>query len=151
MAMAFTVRAARNNFKLLLAVAGFGIACASGARPVAYSDGEITTVAANITSVISVQNTLSPADFAKKLQSVEAEFPGKPIFVIFFAEKTNGISWCPDCRRAEPVIAAALEQLCPDSVLVVFNVIKSEYKNLPGCSYRQEPIYVKSVPTFSRL
>jgi thiol-disulfide isomerase/thioredoxin len=146
------VGTARTSFKLLLTVAGFGFACVA-ARPVLYSDseGEITTISANITSVVAVQNTLSPSEFSKKMQSVEAEFPGKPIFVIFFAEKTNGISWCPDCRRAEPVVAAALEQLCPNSVLVVFNVKRSEYKNLPDYSYKQEPIFVKSVPTFSRL
>ena len=144
---------------LITLAAGCGFACGylAGDRSIVNCSPENTncsgreaTISANISEVFEIFQTLSAEDLENKIKDIESKHSGKPIFILFYAEKTDGISWCPDCRRAEPIIISALEKLCPNSILVVVNVNKAEYKSSTNYSYREEPFLLKCVPTFSR-
>eukprot|EP01111_Echinosteliopsis_oligospora_P011938 TRINITY_DN403_c0_g1_i3.p1 TRINITY_DN403_c0_g1~~TRINITY_DN403_c0_g1_i3.p1 ORF type:complete len:133 (+),score=37.95 TRINITY_DN403_c0_g1_i3:1011-1409(+) len=72
----------------------------------------------------------------------------KPLFVYVYAARNpeTGISWCPDCVKAEPF----LEELnrIPDAVLLECPVLRPEYKGNPSYPYRtHSQIQLKGVPT----
>ena len=58
----------------------------------------------------------SPFILAPSLPSSQSD----RVFVLFSGsvDATSGVSWCPDCVAADPVIAAALKQVEDDVVFV---------------------------------
>ena len=105
---------------------------------------------ATLTKVIHLDEALDEESFRKIIDGAEHKYPGLPVFVLFTAEKCNGVSWCGDSNRAEPLILSALETYRPDCVLIVCSVKRSEYKG-PVYSYRDSPIIkLRSVPTLQR-
>merc|ERR1711993_109390 len=56
----------------------------------------------------SVQNVEGFDAFKSKVEELSKE--GLPLFVHFSGSKENGVSWCPDCVVAEPIIESTLEK-----------------------------------------
>ena len=69
-----------------------------------------------------------PAQFEHDLQkaTILAQDQGADIFLLAFAERSleTGLSWCPDCQVAYPVIIAALMQRKSSAVLLELTVEK---------------------------
>lgn len=83
------------------------------------------------------------------MQAVEASHPDKAVFALFVADKTNGKSWCGDCRRAEPVLADVFNSHWRDVIVVVFDVDRQAYRHpSKQYPYRVHPeVQLKCVPT----
>merc|ERR1712045_641592 len=56
----------------------------------------------------SIQNVEGFDAFKSKVEELSKE--GLPLFVHFSGSKENGVSWCPDCVVAEPIIESTLEK-----------------------------------------
>jgi thiol-disulfide isomerase/thioredoxin len=83
------------------------------------------------------------------MRAVEAAHPDKAVFALFVADKTNGKSWCGDCRRAEPVLAEVFNRHWRDVIVVVFDVDRQAYRHpSKRHPYRLHPqVGLKCVPT----
>jgi hypothetical protein len=96
---------------------------------------------------------MSPEQLQQQIQNLRTKYPEdiNPLFLLFTGSKDeSGVSWCPDCTRAAPVVLTALEEYCPDSVLLVLNCKRSEYRD-QSFTYRvNELIQLTSVPTLIR-
>lgn len=78
------------------------------------------------------------------------ENQGKILFTLFFGTKdTNGKSWCPDCRVAEPVIDKCLKKVPKESVLIRCAVGQREIWRDPGNIFRKE-LNLRSIPTLTK-
>ncbi|KAJ1382745.1 hypothetical protein B484DRAFT_460246 [Ochromonadaceae sp. CCMP2298] len=88
------------------------------------------------------------ADFQAKLQ--ECGKADTPLFILFYAAKSKatGISWCPDCVAAEPVIDAALAAL-PHCRLLQVSCEREAYRGA-DFPFRSPPISLTCVPTLMR-
>ncbi|KAK2574429.1 Thioredoxin domain-containing protein 17 [Acropora cervicornis] len=71
------------------------------------------------------------------LRETLKENEGKKIFIMFIGSIVEegehvGESWCPDCRDAEPVVEAALQQASPEMTFILALVgdkpVTSEFK-----------------------
>jgi hypothetical protein len=108
----------------------------------------------NIAATIEVSGALSPEELVQKIAEIRISFPAAthPLFLLFTGSKggDSGLSWCPDCTRAAPVVFATLEEFSPASVLLILNCERAEYRD-PTFTYRvNEDINLTSVPTFMR-
>ena len=93
-----------------------------------------------------------PDDFSSKIKEVEIKANGRPFFVLFYGAKTNapGISWCPDCVAAEPIIDEALSSIEGGCVLLSCSVEREEYRT-PSYAYRTNPaVNLTCVPTLMK-
>ncbi|XP_071994321.1 thioredoxin domain-containing protein 17 [Engystomops pustulosus] len=53
---------------------------------------------------------------------------GKPLYALFCGDKDEqGVSWCPDCVRAEPIVRKALPHLPEGSVFIYCQVGERTY------------------------
>jgi hypothetical protein len=103
-----------------------------------------------LTKVIQVDEVLNQEALRGIANGAEAKYPGLPVFILFFAEKCDGVSWCGDSNRAEPVILSALNQFRPNCVLIVLTVKRDAYRSA-DYEYRQNSdISLKCVPTLAR-
>lgn len=94
----------------------------------------------------------SPDEFDAKLSASEEIAQGKPVFVLFTGTKSQstGMSWCPDCVRADPVIHSALEQVTGGCVLLECTVDREPYRK-PDYPYRiDSKIRLTCVPTLMK-
>lgn len=155
-----SIRCARSMRLLFPFLASCGVAMAASSRIHGALRGAFCDTTAEekeniigsvkLTKIIQINEVLDESSFKKIIAGAEEKFPGLPVFVLFFAEKCNGASWCPDCTRAEPVLVSSLEQYRQDCVLIVINVNKAEYKT-PSYPYRSSPsIKLTCVPTLQR-
>lgn len=104
----------------------------------------------SIRKVIHIDNVLNENEFNSFIDEITQEYSDSPLFLLFSGEKINGRSWCPDCVRAEPIIITTLEEYSPNAVLVVFSVVREQYKT-PTFEYRVNPIIsLKCVPTLHK-
>lgn len=106
----------------------------------------------NVAYPLKVNSALDDVEFKYFIKGVEAENPGRSIFILFQAEVSpaTGKMWCPDCERGRPVIISALEKYAGDAVLVTCHVNRAAYKgdNYP---FRVNPsIGIQCVPTLMR-
>jgi len=74
---------------------------------------------------------------------------GGDVFVMFSGSKdSNGVSWCPDCVTAEPVVAACLSSAPEDSHYLYVGVGGRDFWKDPNCVFRTaKETQLKSVPT----
>lgn len=103
-----------------------------------------------LTKVIYIDEALEEAALLNIIAGAEDKFPGLPVFVYFSAEKCNGVSWCGDSNRAEPIVVSALEQNRPRSVLIVCSIQKSAYRGEEYPYSVSTAIGLKTVPTLQR-
>ena len=63
-------------------------------------------------------------------------------------DETTGLSWCPDCRGADPHIVPSLEKFWEDKLVVKANVTRDEWKGNAEHPFRTHPqLGCKGVPT----
>lgn len=76
-----------------------------------------------------------------------------PLFILFTgAKQNNGISWCPDCVAAEPIIEASLAKLSRPIVFLECPVLREEYRGNSEYTYRTHPTFkLACVPTLIRM
>ncbi|XP_047482430.1 thioredoxin domain-containing protein 17-like [Penaeus chinensis] len=89
--------------------------------------------------------------FVEAVESSKAS--GKPVFVLFSGSKTaGGVSWCPDCVTAEPVVKGAVDKAAPeDSVFIYVGVGGRDFWKDPNCVFRTDArTKLKSVPTLMK-
>lgn len=104
----------------------------------------------NIAGFFEVSDVLSPEKLQQQIADIRVQFPAPahPLFLLFTGSKNeSGLSWCPDCTRAAPVVFSALEEYCPCSVLLILNCPRSDYRD-KSFTYRiNERLQLSSVPT----
>ena len=89
-----------------------------------------------------------PNLFNTELESAvnKASSSKRPLFLYFTgAKSSSGLSWCPDCTRAEPVIQEVFGSL--DCVFLEFNVIRENYRSEEYLYRTDQRIQLKCVPT----
>ena len=115
-----------------------------------------------------------PLDAAADSPAAIIEFlekkSSKPSFLVVYASPrpTDGLMWCGDCRRAEPLINEKFA-LRPEVVKVVYAGSESEYVARPTAnnfsaiilselrwrtptnSYRQPPFLIEKLPTIVKV
>ncbi|XP_069083089.1 thioredoxin domain-containing protein 17 isoform X2 [Pleurodeles waltl] len=80
------------------------------------------------------------------MQTVKC-FEDKEVFVLFSGNKTEeGISWCPDCVKAEPVIRAELKHLPEGSIFIYCQVGERAYWKDPNNEFKKN-LKLTGVPT----
>jgi hypothetical protein len=89
-------------------------------------------------------------DALKELKSYLSTLDtSKKVFLLFTALKDeDGVSWCPDCNEADPVLTANLKYLTPDSEFLTCYVgEKALWKNQDN-EFRKDPEFkLKCIPT----
>ena len=94
-----------------------------------------------------------PDQFACALAECEADLNGAPLFILFIGSKNkdSGVSWCPDCVVAEPVIKECLGEISGGCRLLLCPVDKEPFRNSPDYIYRcNNKIDLKCVPTLMK-
>ncbi|XP_067866478.1 thioredoxin domain-containing protein 17 [Heterodontus francisci] len=83
------------------------------------------------------------------MKVVEAN-KGKTIFAYFTGSKdANGLSWCPDCTTAEPIVRAELSKLPEGSVFIYCQTGDRPYWKNPENNFRTK-LKVTAVPTLMK-
>lgn len=108
----------------------------------------------NIAATFEVAEALGADQLQQQIADIRTRFPASahPLFLLFTGSKAadSGLSWCPDCTRAAPVVHAALEEFCPEAVLLVLNCPRAEYKDASFTYRLNERVLLTSVPTLVR-
>ncbi|XP_069040567.1 thioredoxin domain-containing protein 17 [Lepisosteus oculatus] len=87
--------------------------------------------------------------FAEFTRAVSAR-TGKDVFAYFSGDKDDkGVSWCPDCVKAEPVVRAELRHLPAGSVFIYCQVGDRPYWKDPNNEFRKV-LKLSGVPTLLR-
>lgn len=91
-------------------------------------------------------------DFDAIIQSLDFQtnHNENPIVIYLTAadDETTGQPWCPDARKAGPILEQALGEIEKNINFVKIPIIRSEYKDNPNYFYRTHPIIqLKKVPT----
>ncbi|XP_078535459.1 thioredoxin domain-containing protein 17 [Lissotriton helveticus] len=77
-------------------------------------------------------------------------YKDKNVFVLFCGTKTEeGVSWCPDCVEAEPVIRAELQCLPEGSIFIYCQVGERAYWKDPNNDFRKK-LKLTAVPTLMK-
>ncbi|GFR80430.1 thioredoxin domain-containing protein 17-like [Elysia marginata] len=64
----------------------------------------------------------------------------------------NGVNWCPDCVKADPVIARNVDKAPEDSIFIHCHVGPKAYWKDQNNDFRQDPkFYLRCVPTLLRI
>ncbi|XP_005987558.1 thioredoxin domain-containing protein 17 [Latimeria chalumnae] len=80
------------------------------------------------------------------MEAVE-QHKDKQIFAYFSGSKNEqGVSWCPDCVRAEPVVHGELGHMPEGSVFIYCQVGEKPYWKNPNNEFR-EKLNLTGVPT----
>lgn len=83
------------------------------------------------------------------MEAVESH-KGKTIFAYFTGSKDkNGVSWCPDCVQAEPIVRAELDKM-PEGAIFIYcqTGARPEWKNVAN-KFRTE-LNLTGVPTLMK-
>ncbi|XP_065335983.1 thioredoxin domain-containing protein 17-like [Cloeon dipterum] len=72
-----------------------------------------------------------------------------PIFIIVSGTKDeNGVSWCPDCEKADPVLEEAEQSLAPEpSAFITVYLTREEWKNPKNVFRTDGRFRLTSIPT----
>ncbi|KAG9485928.1 hypothetical protein GDO78_008815 [Eleutherodactylus coqui] len=76
---------------------------------------------------------------------------GKPVFTLFCGDKNEqGVSWCPDCVKAEPVIRKELANLPEGSTFIYCLVGERAYWKDPNNEFKKN-LKLTGVPTLCKV
>ncbi|XP_066552488.1 thioredoxin domain-containing protein 17 [Amia ocellicauda] len=79
-----------------------------------------------------------------------SERKGKDIFAYFSGNKDpQGVSWCPDCVKAEPIVRGEMRHLPAGSVFIYCQVGDRSYWKDPNNEFRKV-LKLSGVPTLLR-
>lgn len=96
----------------------------------------------------------SPDSFNSTLSYAMSTKSDASVFVLFFSDIDNatGMPWCPDCRRAKPIIRKAFSLSHKNIVLVVAMIEKMAYKYHDDYPYRVDSRFMlKRIPTLALI
>ncbi|CAG9114858.1 hypothetical protein JYU34_007617 [Plutella xylostella] len=86
--------------------------------------------------MVSVNNVSGFSELENFLSNVDSK---KSVYLYFTGSKLeNGLSWCPDCVEAEPVVKAVLSELKKDVVFAYVDVGTREYWKDKDCPFRTD-------------
>ncbi|KAJ3323355.1 hypothetical protein HDV06_001875 [Boothiomyces sp. JEL0866] len=86
----------------------------------------------------------------KLKEAVEKQKAASKLFVLFYAsEDEHGVSWCPDCVKAMPLIRQTLQAKVPNSTLLEAAAgDRPTYRTMENHPYKTDPVLqLKYVPT----
>jgi 1,2-dihydroxy-3-keto-5-methylthiopentene dioxygenase len=95
----------------------------------------------------------NPKNFDAAINSIDSittNHNETPIILYLTAanDPSTGQPWCPDARKAKPLVEQVLSELDRSFTLVTVPIIRSEYKDNPDYFYRTHPVVqLKKVPT----
>ncbi|QDS72533.1 hypothetical protein FKW77_000319 [Venturia effusa] len=92
-------------------------------------------------------STDSPTDL---IAFLEAEPHPKYLVVYASPRPADGLSWCGDCRRAEPLISEKLVGEREGRVRVVLAGDEGEWRS-PTNPYRKSPFLITALPTIIKV
>lgn len=96
-----------------------------------------------------------PSTFEKLLSEAEtnSKQSNTPLFLLFTGAKnpSTGVSWCPDCVRADPVIESELSLLKEGYTILICDVDREEYRSKEYVFRKDPRINLKCVPTLIKL
>lgn len=95
----------------------------------------------------------TPADLAERLQGLIVGQQAGLLLFFGSEDPETGVSWCPDCVTADPVLRAAIAKQRPDLTLFECPVgLRSAWKQVPDHPYRVHPdLRVARIPTLIRF
>jgi hypothetical protein len=100
-----------------------------------------------------VASTPSAFDSALKEHAAAMKAAGGKLFVLFTGAKENGVSWCPDCNDASPILDSVLSSSAstvPTTLLEV-PLVRSEYKgNADHWARKHASAKLQRIPTLMR-
>lgn len=107
------------------------------------------SAAATMAPPLTVLEAASHGEFLATMRLLGS---ASDVFVLFLGsnEAATGKSWCPDCRRADPIIMATFGEATRPVTLVRVAVGDRATWRSPGNPYRAPPLGVSSVPTLGR-
>jgi hypothetical protein len=75
------------------------------------------------------------------------------VFVLFSGSpNADGVSWCPDCVKADPVISRNFANAPSDSVFIHCHVGDRTYWKNPNNEFRKDPKFaIRCVPTLLKI
>ncbi|XP_028662470.1 thioredoxin domain-containing protein 17 [Erpetoichthys calabaricus] len=86
----------------------------------------------------------------EEFTKVVKEHEDKNVFVYFTGNKNEqGVSWCPDCVKAEPVVRSQMEYLPEDSIFIFCQVGERPYWKDSGNAFKKI-LKLRGVPTLLR-
>ncbi|KAF2422212.1 hypothetical protein EJ08DRAFT_483972 [Tothia fuscella] len=93
---------------------------------------------------VSSDDTGALVDFLEKTTS-------RPSFLIIYASPrpSDGLMWCGDCRRAEPLISEKFSK-GSTNVRTVYAGTEVEWRTLTN-PYRQPPFSIEKLPTILKV
>ncbi|KAA0198744.1 hypothetical protein FBUS_03510 [Fasciolopsis buskii] len=91
-------------------------------------------------------------DMSRLLEIVSENY-GKNIFIEFIGTlRSDGQSWCPDCRRADPIVKCALRELPEDAVFIFTEVGGRVMWRNPSNPFRTNKAFrLRFIPTIVRF
>jgi hypothetical protein len=97
----------------------------------------------------------APGDFDAALAAALAAPAPTRVFAYFTGEKdaSTGVSWCPDCVDAAPIVDAVLAEAAAAGPITLLEcpVARSEYRGVPTHPYRVHGgIKLARIPTLMR-
>lgn len=108
-----------------------------------------------MSSFVTKFTASTPSDFDATFEASKAaaRATNLPLFLLFTgAKQSNGVSWCPDCVAAEPIIEASLTRLSRPIVFLECPVLREGYRGNPEYAYRAHPTFkLACVPTLIRM
>ncbi|XP_018410525.1 PREDICTED: thioredoxin domain-containing protein 17 [Nanorana parkeri] len=76
---------------------------------------------------------------------------GKTVFALFCGDKNeDGVSWCPDCVKAEPVIRGEMKYLPESSVFIYCLVGERTYWKDPNNDFKKN-LKLTGVPSLVKV
>ncbi|XP_039613160.1 thioredoxin domain-containing protein 17 [Polypterus senegalus] len=86
----------------------------------------------------------------EEFTKVVKEHKDKNVFAYFTGNKNEqGVSWCPDCVKAEPVVRSQMQYLPEDSIFIFCQVGERAYWKDPKNDFKQI-LKLRGVPTLLR-
>jgi len=112
-------------------------------------DADEKSTSVNAYPSFSVDNS---TELDSTIQDMEAKRnPTTTVFVYVVATKdpATGVSWCGDCRNAEPIVSQVMSEHAASVIVIEAPVLKDGYKTHP---YRAHPkLQLKAIPTLYKL
>ncbi|XP_068126297.1 thioredoxin domain-containing protein 17 isoform X2 [Hyperolius riggenbachi] len=76
---------------------------------------------------------------------------GKKVFALFCGDKNKeGVSWCPQCAKAEPIIRGELCHLPEGAIFIYCQVGDRPYWKDPTNPFKQK-MHLTGVPTLAKV
>jgi len=72
-------------------------------------------------------------------------------YLIFYSSLTDGILWCEDCRKVDPIVQHIFGPPNGPEGLIVYVGQRTEWKRPADNPFRGEPWKIESIPTIIKV